>query len=95
LADEGVNVVQFPQSASRMCPAPAGLYAAIVERRLKHPNDPDLNRHVASAIAKDSPRGWRVDKARRTAQIDAVVALTMAVERAMQPAPKVKLFGWL
>jgi phage terminase large subunit-like protein len=40
LADEGVNVVQFPQSASRMCPASAGLYAAIVGGRLKHPNGP-------------------------------------------------------
>ena len=62
---------------------------------LTHPNDPDLNRHVASAVAKDSPRGWRVDKAHRIAQIDAVIALAMAVERAEQKVARVELIGWL
>jgi phage terminase large subunit-like protein len=88
LEREGMSVVAFPQSPSRMIPASDRLYRAIIERRITHPNDPDLNRHVASAIAKDSPRGWRVDKAHRSAQIDGVVALAMAVERAEQkPEP--------
>jgi len=43
-----------------------------------------LNRHVASAVAKDSPRGWRVGKAHRTAHIDA--AMAMALERAEREA---------
>jgi len=75
-----LTVVEFPQSHSRMVPASERLYAAIVEGRLQHPNDPDLNRHVAAAVAKDTPRGWRLDKSNRNAQIDAVVALAMALE---------------
>jgi phage terminase large subunit-like protein len=66
----------------------------VIERRIRHPNHPDLNRHVASTAAKDSPRGWRLDKAHRTAQIDAVVALAMALERAEQKPEPVRLLGW-
>lgn len=55
-----------------------------MERRITHPNDPELNRRVANAVAKDAPRGWRLDKGHRTAQIDGVIALAMAVERAEQ-----------
>ena len=65
------------------------------EGRLTHPDDPDLNRYVASAVAKDTARGWRLDKSARAAQIDAVIALAMAVERAEQPSQKVELLGWL
>jgi len=54
-----------------------------------------LNTHIANAIAKDTPRGWRIDKPHGRAQIDAVVALAMCVERAEQPAHKVELLGWL
>ena len=40
-------------------------------------------------------RGWRLDKSAHDAQIDACIALCMAVERAEhQPAPA-KVLGWL
>ena len=52
----------------------------------------ELNRHVASAVAKDTPRGWRLDKAGARDQIDAVVSLAMAVERA-EAKPRVER-GW-
>jgi len=71
------------------------LHAAIVERRIRHYGDPDLDRHVAQAVAKPTGRGWRLDKSERSAQIDAVIALCMALERAEhRPAP-VQLVGWL
>jgi phage terminase large subunit-like protein len=88
-------VTQFPQSNPRLIPASERLHRAVVEQRLKHPNDPTLNHHVANTVAKDTARGWRVEKAHSRAQIDAVVALAMAVERAeMKPEP-VRLLGWL
>ena len=60
----------------------------MVEGRITHPNDPALNAHVANAVAKDSPRGWRLEKAHRTASIDAVIALALALERAeAKPEP--------
>ncbi len=95
LAERGLLTVEFPQSHARMGPASERLHAAITERRLRHPDDPDLNAHVRAAIARDTPRGWRIDKTRSRDNIDAVVALAMAVERAEhRPAP-VELLGWL
>ena len=78
-----------------MTAASENLHAAVVSRRLTHPSHPDLDRHVAGAIAKQTGRGWRLEQSERTAQIDAVVALAMAVERAQAPAPNVELLGWL
>ncbi len=95
LAADGLPVVQFPQSNVRMVPASERLYAAVIERRLTHPNDAVLNRHVATAVARSTPRGWRLDKAKSIHQIDAVVALAMAVERAEQRRAPVELLGWL
>jgi phage terminase large subunit-like protein len=95
LEREGLTVVSIPQSASRMIPASERLHRAVIEGRITHPNDPKLNAHVANAIAKDTPRGWRLDKVHRRAQIDGTVAMAMAVERAEhRPAP-VQLLGWL
>jgi hypothetical protein len=54
-----------------------------------------LNAHVANAVAKDSPRGWRLEKRHRTASIDGVIALALAVERAEAKAPVAELLGWL
>ena len=96
LERDGLRVVEFPQSQARMVAASERLHAAVVEGRLSHPNDSELNQHVAQAVAKSTPRGWRLDKSSRTAQIDAVVALAMAVERAEQPQPKpTRLIGWI
>jgi hypothetical protein len=50
---------------------------------------------VSDAIAKDTPRAWRLDKAHRRAQIDAVVGLAMAVERAEHKPEPVQPLGWL
>jgi phage terminase large subunit-like protein len=95
LEREGMRVTAFPQSNERMVPATERLYAAIQERRLRHPNDRDLNRHVAAVVARPTPRGPRIDKAKARHQVDAVVALAMAVERAEARPEPAKLLGWL
>lgn len=92
----GLEVITFPQHDGRMVPASQTLYDAIVEGRLVHPDDPDLNAHVAAAVAKHSRRGWRIDKAERSENIDGAVALAMAVDRALAPQPKpAEFLGWL
>lgn len=65
-----------------------------MHKRLVHPEDPELNAHVHAAIA-NTPAAAGLDKAARSAKIDAVVALAMAVDRqAFRPEP-VELVGWL
>jgi phage terminase large subunit-like protein len=95
LEREDLRCVQFPQSDARLIPASDRLYRAVVERRLVLPDHARLRQHAANAIARDTRRGWRIDKAERSAPIDALIALAMALERAeVRPEP-VALLGWL
>ena len=54
-----------------------------------------MGRVVATAIARRTRRGWRIDKARDGDRIDAVVAMAIAVDRALEGVPQVELIGWL
>jgi phage terminase large subunit-like protein len=93
--EHGLTMVEFPQSHARMTVASEGLHSVVTEKRLRHPGHPDLDRHVAQAVAKKTGRGWRLDKVARDAQIDAVISLAMAVERAQFKPADVELLGWL
>jgi hypothetical protein len=99
LEEEGIGpMVEFPQSSSRTIPASERLHAAVVERRLRHRAFPELDKHVASAVASQvsGGRGWVLNKTDLAEQIDAVICLAMAVDRAEQPAPApVRLLGWI
>jgi phage terminase large subunit-like protein len=95
LAQRGIRVSAFPQHDGRMIPASQQLYDAVVEGRIVHGNDPQLNAHVAATIARHSRRGWRIDKANRADKIDAVVSLAMALDRLENRPEPAKLLGWL
>ena len=97
LEREGVLCVAFPQSDARMIPASQRLHRAVVEQRLCVPGDPVLARHAANAVARQSRRGWRLDRPSRTAgvNIDALVALAMAVDGAECQQPATELLGWI
>jgi hypothetical protein len=47
------------------------------------------------AALSNTPRGWRIDKPQPRANIDALIALAMGVERAEQKPEPVRLLGWL
>ena len=95
LEREGLLVVAFPQHDARMIPASARLHAAVVEQRLTLPDDHELARHASDAIAKHSRRGWRIEKPNPRTNIDAMIALCMALERAEHRPQPVELLGWL
>lgn len=59
---EHAGVSTFPQQDARVIPASQRLYEAIVERRLTLPDLPELAQHAAGAVAKQSRRGWRIDR---------------------------------
>jgi phage terminase large subunit-like protein len=94
-AETGLQMVEFLQWHTRMTVASEGLHAAVGDQRLQHPGDAYLDRHVAGAIAKATGRGRRLEKAACDSQMDAAVALAMAVERAQAPVPEVQFVGWL
>jgi phage terminase large subunit-like protein len=96
LEQRGIRCTVFAQSDSRMIPASAALHTAIVEGRIHHPDDEQLNAHVSAAVARHGRRGWRIDQAERGANIDGLVALAMAYESATQPEePGTQILGYL
>jgi phage terminase large subunit-like protein len=95
LEREGMRVSVFPQNDGRMCPASVRLYDAIIDQRIVLPRSSKLAQHAAGAIAKHSRRGWRIDKPNSRVQVDAIIALAMAIDRhGNQPVP-VELLGFI
>lgn len=79
LDEEGLPVEDFPQSVTRMTKAADVLYRAIVDRRLRHGNDPELAAAVRAAAIRITPGGFMFHKAKSDKPIDALTAVTMAV----------------
>lgn len=82
LADEGVPVTKFSQSAGRMSPALAEFRAAVLDGKATHAGDARLSRHMLAAQLVDSGRGMKLGKPSREQHIDAAVAAVMAYSRA-------------
>ena len=75
-------MLDWPQSNERVCPASQRLRDLIVDGKLRHPGDQDLDRAVEIASARQVPRGWRIDRpggrGARDEPIDPLTALIMA-----------------
>jgi phage terminase large subunit-like protein len=84
LEDEGLPIVEFPQSPTRMTPATQRFYEAVMNHGLTHSGDDRLARHVGNAVLKVDARGQRITKeAKKSARkIDLAVAAVMAFDRA-------------
>lgn len=83
LESEGLPVVSFPQTLTRMGPATQRFYEAVTNKRIRHTGDPRLARHLENAQLKVDSRGARLQKDARNSprKIDLAVAATMALER--------------
>lgn len=91
----GLQCIEWPQSEGRMTRCSENLHRLVVEGRLQHPGDPQLDRHASNPIAKPTPRGWRLIKGAQDVQIDALIALAMAAEAAESVPEPPRLVGWL
>ncbi|MFA5608085.1 MAG: terminase TerL endonuclease subunit [Leucobacter sp.] len=88
LADEGLPMVEYPQSGERMIPACMGLYEAIVNGLLSHDGARDYEAQILNAMPIYSDAGFRLTKRKSRGKIDAAIALAMMHDRASRPAPK-------
>lgn len=84
LEEEGLPVVVFPQTLTRMGPATQRFYEMVTTRKIGHDGDPRLARHLDNAQLKTDTRGSRLMKDAKNSprKIDLAVALVMAVDRA-------------
>ena len=85
LEDEGLPIVTFPQTASRMTPATTRFFEAVVNKSITQNGDPQLARHIGNAQLRVDQRGSRLAKEKRgsTRRIDLAVASVMGLERAV------------
>ena len=84
LDDEGLPVVTFPQTASRMTPATTRFFEACVNKHITHDGDARLARHIGNAQLRTDNRGSRLAKEAKGSKrrIDLAVSSVMALERA-------------
>lgn len=84
LADDGINLQEFPQTDTQMVPASQLLFEWIMADRIVHDGDPAARRHIRSVVAKEKERGWRISKPVGTSKhVDYAVALAMALRVAI------------
>ena len=77
----------FGQGFKDMTPALEALETELLNGRLRHGGNPILRNHAANVIAIRDPAGNRkLDKSKATGRIDGMVALAMAMGRAMVSA---------
>jgi phage terminase large subunit-like protein len=84
LEEEGLPVVTFPQTASRMTPATTRFFESVVNKQVTHDANPTMARHIGNATLRVDQRGSRLSKEKRgsTRRIDLAVSAVMALERA-------------
>lgn len=86
LGDEGLPMVEIPQSIERMTAACGRAYELIRAERVTHPKDQVFAQHVLNARPRFNERGFTLAKSKARGRIDACIALCLALDRAEQRA---------
>ena len=82
LYDDGLPMVEFPQSSQRMIPACGTAYDLIVSAKIVHTGSPMFTDQVLSSAQRMTENGWRLSKGKSRRKIDACIAMVMAIDRA-------------
>ena len=83
----GDVVIDMRPERRRMVDACALFYGAVMQHKLTHDGTPDLTRHFANAVVKETPDGAYITKDGRhsTRKIDLAVAAVMAYQASLAP----------
>lgn len=81
---------EFPQSQPNLTESSQNLYDLIKGKNLEVYHDKEMKLAINRAVAKETPRGWRITKEKTSHKIDVVVALAFACLAAVQQGSKVK-----
>ena len=91
LTAEGIPIVEFPQTVSRMATATSSFLTACRSGQISHDGNPTLAEHLNNAVLSEDGRGGRLVKASRSRQagrIDAAICAVMAHSRAVWRATR-------
>ena len=90
LLDDGLPMLEFPQSTQRMVPACGTLYELIVGGKLRLRAEPMFVDQLLSPAQRQTDQGWRLSKGKSKRKIDAAIACAMAVDRATRRSQTVE-----
>jgi phage terminase large subunit-like protein len=94
LHDQGLPMIEIPQSVERMTGIIGDLYDRITRGEIHHDGDPAFAEQVLNAVPRYTERGFTLQKAKSKGRIDACIALSLAVDRAANRAkPKPALYA--
>jgi phage terminase large subunit-like protein len=83
LSDEGLILVEVPQSVERMTTVCGSLLEIIKRSEIRHNADEAFTTHVLNAVPRLNERGFTLQKSKSRGRIDGVIALALAVDRAL------------
>jgi len=87
LEDEGLPLIEVPQSLEHMTPAIGSCFELIKRAELSHDGDEAFAMHVLNAVPRFNERGFTLAKGKSHGRIDAAVALALAVDRVLRQPP--------
>ena len=85
LSDEGLPLVEVPQSVERMTGVLGSLLELIKRAEIAHDGDERLRQHVLNAVPRFNERGFTLQKSKSRGRIDGCIALGLAADRALRP----------
>lgn len=85
LTDEGLPMVEVPQSLERMTPAVGLAFEAIKRGEISHDGDEAFEEQVLNAVPRYNERGFTLAKSKSKNRIDACVAFCLALHRSTVP----------
>lgn len=85
LAEEGIPMIEIPQSLERMTPAFGDLYQDIKDGKISVDDDKSFQQQILNGIPKWNQSGFTLKKIGQKRKIDAAYALAMALDRAKHP----------
>lgn len=99
LEEMGFEMAFYSQKPGPMAHAAELFYAAVRERKLRHPHDPKLTRHVLNGCKRGTDDGrWRFVKESKGSHkhIDGLIAAAMVHASAMAPRPSAEpMAAWI
>jgi len=95
LTQAGLPMQEYPQTVDRLTAIGTNLYELIKGANLAVYPDAGLRRAIGHAVAKETPRGWRLAKEMTNARIDVVVALAMAALPAVEAQSGGSDLAWI
>lgn len=84
LEDEGVTMIETPQSVETMTRAVSALYEGINTAKITHDDDRAFTNQVLGAVPRYNDRAFTLAKSKSRGKIDAAIALALAYDQALR-----------